>query len=373
MLTLLASGPPVDANHFVETTLNYVLTYIAYADRSRIKGTFKPASFIVLADNDYYSSPSDAPSDPTQQKSPSSSSSTTPRFRRYPTALRDAHKTGLGSSAAIVTALTASLLAHYMGPRALDLSSPDGRRVLHNLAQLAHCAAQGKVGSGFDVAAAVYGSSVYRRFSPSLVPSLAPGEPGFAPLVSDAVDGRADWDCEVRPELVGLPPGVAIRMCDVDCGTQTVGMVKKVLEWRDRNPEEARRAYDGLQACVDRLAEVLREGRTKEIGAAMRPVRNLMRELGRASGAPIEPDSQEAMLNALEEVEGVYGTVVPGAGGYDAAAVVMRDDTETERRVDAFLEGWSRDHGIRVRLMAVRGETEGVRTEDVEEFRSWLH
>ena len=40
---------------------------------------------------------------------------------------------------------------------------------VHNLAQLSHCCAQGKIGSGFDVAAAVYGTMQYVRFSPQVI------------------------------------------------------------------------------------------------------------------------------------------------------------------------------------------------------------
>lgn len=35
---------------------------------------------------------------------------------------------------------------------------------MHNLAQYVHSLAQGKIGSGFDVSAAVHGSQVYKRF-----------------------------------------------------------------------------------------------------------------------------------------------------------------------------------------------------------------
>lgn len=38
-------------------------------------------------------------------------------------------------------------------------------QLLHNLAQYVHSLAQGKVGSGFDVSAALWGSQVYRRFA----------------------------------------------------------------------------------------------------------------------------------------------------------------------------------------------------------------
>lgn len=42
----------------------------------------------------------------------------------------------------------------------------------HNVAQFSHCAAQGKIGSGFDVSSAIYGSQIYTRFSPSIIANL---------------------------------------------------------------------------------------------------------------------------------------------------------------------------------------------------------
>ena len=69
-------------------------------------------------------------------------------------------KTGLGSSAALTTSLIGSLL-HFFGAVNLNQPDPDKDfRIVHNVAQLAHAAAQGKLGSGFDVSAAVYGKRV---------------------------------------------------------------------------------------------------------------------------------------------------------------------------------------------------------------------
>lgn len=53
---------------------------------------------------------------------------------------------------------------------------------IHRIAQYAHCRAQGKVGSGFDVSAAIFGSHVYRRFTPSLLSDL------FAAQVASILD-----------------------------------------------------------------------------------------------------------------------------------------------------------------------------------------
>lgn len=87
-------------------------------------------------------------------------------------------KTGLGSSAAMTTAVVAALL-HYL--RVVNLSPLTSHHqerenimdldMVHVIAQTAHCIAQGKVGSGFDVSSAVYGSQRYVRFSPEVLSS----------------------------------------------------------------------------------------------------------------------------------------------------------------------------------------------------------
>ncbi|KAF9881664.1 phosphomevalonate kinase [Colletotrichum karsti] len=359
------SGSKINPNPFVETTLSYALTYIARISKQRPNHVLTSTRLIILADNDYYSLPESSSSQP--------ATGSHGRFARYPHTLGEAHKTGLGSSAALVTSLTAALLTHHLPPNLFDLGTEAGRHTLHNLAQAAHCAAQGKVGSGFDVAAAVFGSCRYRRFSPALLEGLgAPGSPGFGEALVRKVDEFQAWDVEVDKEGVSLPPGACLRMCDVDCGSQTVGMVKKVLAWRKADAEGSKTLWDELQGKNEGLAAVLREGRTEEVGAAVEGVRGLIRKMGEGSGVPIEPPSQTELLDALKGVEGVLGGVVPGAGGFDALALVMRDDEATKKRVESFLEGWSREKGARVKLLGVYGEMEGARREELDVYAGWL-
>ncbi|CZR64995.1 related to phosphomevalonate kinase [Phialocephala subalpina] len=352
----LQGGSPAASskNSFVETALLYALTYISSV---LPKTTIKPSKVTILADNDYYSNTS------------SSTLPSYPRFSDFAVRLQDAHKTGLGSSAALVTAFTGAILSHYLPTSIFSLDTEEGRSKLHNLAQVAHCAAQGKVGSGFDIATAVYGTCVYRRFSPSILSSLGePGSQGFSTRVRNIVDDTdpsVKWDTEISKNGVTIPEGMALVMCDVDCGSQTVSMVKKVLEWRKANSEDAKQLWDELQISNEILADNLRKGCMLELEEAFVAIRALIRDMSEASGVPIEPKEQTELLDAVtRDVEGVAGGVVPGAGGYDAIVLLVKDDEKTMGEINAFCKKWSEEKKGNVKLLNAKGELEGARKED---------
>lgn len=359
-----SSSGPISRNPFVETALSFALTYVV----SVLEGSpVKPSHVTILADSDYYSHSSHV--DPL-------SSRASHHFLDFGVRLQDAHKTGLGSSAALVTAFTGAVLSHYLSKAHFDISSAEGKSVLHNLAQAAHCSAQGKVGSGFDVAAAVYGSCIYRRFSPTIMTRIGhPGDEGFSVKLREYVEDRDSqvWDTDIKKDEVRIPEGMALIMCDVDCGSQTVGMVKKVLQWKAQEPSSAKALWDNLQARNDVLAKELMSGAPKQLTEAISQIRILIREMGERSGVPIEPTEQTALLDALTNgVEGVYGGVVPGAGGYDAVVLLVKDDEDTLSNVHSFLKDWSSSKGSNVKLLDVKGEMEGVRKEDSKLYREWI-
>jgi len=367
-------------NIFVETALGYALTYSSTVDHTKIG----PTVVTILADTDYYSHPG---------ASEKSFYLTQDRFFNFNVPLDQAHKTGLGSSAALVTALTTAVVAHYAPHEVVSAQSPFEWARMHNLAQAAHCAAQGKIGSGFDVAAATYGSCVYRRFSPSILEGL--GEIGIKDFckrlksVIEDVDASRKWDTSIDKIFAAcMPENLRLVMCDVDCGSQTVGMVKSVLSWKREKPEEVNLLWGKLQRRNEDLATELHElvkvdtGRAEgydNLRTTVLAIRSLIREMSTKSGVPVEPKAQTDLIDACCRIPGVVGGVVPGAGGFDAIALLVEDKQEIIDSLRRFLKGYrvSSEHGQgslirKVRLLGVKQEDQGVKREDPSQYKGWL-
>lgn len=358
------SAPPnPQRNIFVEASLTYALSYVSIISKQPIR----PISVEIFGDNDYYSKNA-------------SSTTSNGKFTNFGLPISKAHKTGLGSSAALVTTLTAALLIHYL-PRKISLSSERGLSYIHNLAQAAHSAAQGKIGSGFDVASAVYGSCIYRRFSLEILMSLGEdSSPDFATRLRQVVEdtcASARWDVHINKRGATMPSGLRLVMCDIDHGSPTPGMVKKVLSWRHEKPEESAKLWADLQTQNDAFAdELLRLHHSKyhdykALRVRMSNIRSLIKQMSELSNVPIEPTEQSSLLDACCSVEGVIGGVVPGAGGFDAIALLIEDQKHVLDELEQlFAKFISSAHDSlasnigKVTMLRVRQDSSGLRREN---------
>nr|QEV81810.1 Phosphomevalonate kinase [Prunella vulgaris] len=322
-------------------------------------------------------------------------------------------KTGLGSSAAMTTAVVAALL-HYLGVVSLpsELCDPlEGDKasadldVVHIIAQTAHCIAQGKVGSGFDVSSAVFGSQRYVRFSP-LVISSAQCISSIKNPYSKQVDAgltieeaigsvlKANWDHE-RTKF-SLPPMMTLLLGEPGTGgSSTPSMVGAVKKWQKSDPQNSLETWKKLSDAnstlemhlktLSKLAEInfddykstitkcstlesekWRDGalETNQIevvkallGArnAMLEIRCNMRKMGEAAGIPIEPESQTKLLDTTMNMEGVVLAGVPGAGGFDAVFAVTLGNSSSK-----VIKFWS---SVNVLALLVREDPRGVSLE----------
>lgn len=211
-----------------------------------------------------------------------------------------------------------------------------------------------------------------------------PGNPGFAKKLKALVEGDT-WDTEIQKAAIKMPKGLRLVMCDVDCGSETPGMVKKVLQWRAENKDEAESIWGALQTGNEALAKELTRLATAEEGKAdyakLRQIiernRDLIRQMSEASQVPIEPPQQTKLLDYCSKLDGVVGGVVPGAGGYDAIVLFVEDKETTLSKLKESLASYKADDeqdGMKigkVGVIGVREEMEGVRTEDLSLYEEW--
>jgi len=239
---IMANELNPSSNSFVEKTLRVSMAYL-YASTATPFGSDDNINLdiTILADNDFYSVTPHLQArkwDATPEKL-----AQLPKFLPCITADNGSlQKTGLGSSAALVTSLVGALVLSATNATQMDDAL---RRRIHNLAQICHCHAQGKVGSGFDVSSASFGSHVYQRFPKCLLSDLLQD---FDKTTSDK--GMSDKTAtllqhlvEESPENYKWPGGVQtalswntdllnIMLADVSGGSESPSMARKILSWK---------------------------------------------------------------------------------------------------------------------------------------------
>lgn len=298
-----APGEPADgANPYVERTIAVaVMTATALLPAGRLvswlggfagRGVY--LRITLRADNDFYSQV-----DHLRERSMPVSSealASLPPFMPCPLSSAGdviVSKTGMGSSAALITSLTGALMAMFrsvclptsVGGLALEDEVAEARgevdadaslRLVHHLAQVAHGLAQGKIGSGFDVCAASYGGMRYTRVSPEMLGKFmgvvdsgggGDGAGGGGDAASDTATAsagevladsrREDWDYTIAP--FALPEGLTLMMADVRGGSGTPSMVRKVLAWRKASGEDGAKVWDSLAAANAEVEGAMRE------------------------------------------------------------------------------------------------------------------
>ncbi|KAF0697055.1 Aste57867_12239 [Aphanomyces stellatus] len=375
------------ANPYVEKTIRVCVAALvgllgATAFSARVQDMLDRRQCLMItleADNDFYSQ-----RDQLQRRGLSVSRANLKTLPAFLPSLQDdagaakIAKTGMGSSAALITSLVGALVG-FFGAAALptrthhDATTRAGLDLVHNLAQLCHSIAQEKIGSGFDVSAASYGNQRYNRFRPDLIQAFLGDESECDPTALAACL-TSSWDNLVRPFT--LPDGMHMIMGDVNAGSATVSMVRKVLAWKQTDPAGSAALWATLNAKNDaiptQLAQLHATTAAAGSGAAAASlavlatkshmewvatdavvgpllvslrdtfldIRRLLRRMGDAAGVPIEPADQTALIDATMDVPGVLFAGVPGAGGNDAIFAIVLDAAVLDR-VEAFWGTWT--------------------------------
>jgi len=225
------------------------------------------------------------------------------------TTYSDQRASGLGSSSA-VTVATVAALAALTG---VSLRLGD----IFAIAYAAVLDVQGGLASGFDVAAATYGGTLY----------FVTGGEVIRPL-----------SCPPPPLVVGHSGVKAI----------TAEIVARVRERRWQAPEDTEQLFKESAHLVEQGVRAIQEGDLTALGRAM----NANHEVLRALGVSTE---RLDILCAVAREAGAYGAKLSGAGGGDAMIALV--DDKCRLRVEHAL------HQQGARILSVRTGAPGVRVE----------
>jgi len=199
-------------------------------------------------------------------------------------------KLGLGSSAATAAVSVAALLEVAGVPIARETD------LLFSLAESAHRAAQGGVGSGADVAASVYGG---------LLAFTRPA--GGAPVIRK------------------LPPLDHIELVIFSAGrpSSTVDHVRAVQALAQTSPDRHATEMAQVRRAADQFVEAMTARHTVALIAAVRAANRAMASLGRAADVSIVTDVLHQAAVLAEELGGAAKP--SGAGGGDVGVAFLPD------------------------------------------------
>ena len=188
---------------------------------------------------------------------------------------------GFGSSATSVVCVIKAL-AVQAGKKLSNVQ-------LFDLAYKTVLDVQGK-GSGFDVAAAIYGGTLYFANNGKIVESL---------------------------KVLDMPIVVGYTGTKAD----TVSLINSVKEKMDAQSERVGRVFDAISKLTEDAKVKLLEADWSRIGKLMEFNQEYLRDLG------ISSEKLEALISAAKST-GAYGAKLSGAGGGDCMIAIVSQETQ---------------------------------------------
>lgn len=331
-------------NPFIEKTISNVLTFFAKDHNKNYSITIN-----IFSDSGFHS-----------EDDSKVLTSGAKQFNFHTKTITQVPKTGLGSSACLVTVLTAAL-ASIFATQSFHVGEEETLLLIHNLAQVSHCQAQGKVGSGFDVAAATFGSILYKRFPAELINNLPSLEDSKTKYCEELINLVQNTDWNFAHDRINLPKGLKLIMGDVKTGSETTKLVGKVKSWYSKTLPESLKVYqeinEGNVNFINALAELnkisvkspkeytaiikeIDDGEIKneillDVVNAVLQIRSNFRKISKEASADIEPPVQTDLLNSFIEQKGVLTAMIPGAGGYDAISIIATENCKINESSDS--------------------------------------
>lgn len=248
-------------------------------------------------------------------------------FPKFDKKVSKLEKTGLGSSACLVSILC-KLLFSYFQKIYPEFLIPEDEA--HFLAQIANSKAQEKVGSGFDISNAFYGSNLFYRLPKEKIEYFVNSlyKENFSLYKS-----IKEINFEELPKCQKITFDRNFVMIEHSKGFDTKVAVKKVLTYLEKENEEKEKFLSKSKKNVLKIFELIKLdlGNSEIINSLQtinKDYRKIMKHLGEKCEVEIEPTFATELLNFLSKFENVLYAIVPGAGGFDSIFCLLKNNKE---------------------------------------------
>ena len=229
-------------------------------------------------------------------------------------------KYGLGSSAAVVTAVVASILWKCF-------QEPPSKALIFKLASIAHVTTQGN-GSGADIAASCYGGFLkYTSFQANWLITEYENMSSIRTLV------EKDWPY-LSIEKFTLPKSIYFYVGWTGKAASTAKLVDEILKLKSKNLGFYQTFLEKSEKAVQLIFHGLKNRDTSSLLKGIEINRRCLKELGTIANVDIETDK----LKILIEIAKQYGAAgkPSGAGGGDCGIAFATSNQMGKNLVQAW-------------------------------------
>ncbi len=235
-------------------------------------------------------------------------------------------KVGFGSSAAAVVAIIAAVLQYHTDS---NFTQQD-KEVIFKLSIISHFLGQGKLGSGFDVAASTFGGAlIYRKFDPDWLQQKITNEP-LSKLVNE------DWPL-LQYIPISLPAELVMMVGFTGTSASTTKLVQEMKLYKQKYPDGYFTIISRIADVTEQLIEAIKSKNQLSILKLLDQNRILLEELSFACSCHLEIEAHQIMSHTASK----YGAVAKfsGAGGGDCSVGVCFNELDAA----IIIEEWTKN------------------------------
>ena len=224
-------------------------------------------------------------------------------------------KVGFGSSAAAVVAIIGAIIQFHSNS---NFTQQD-KETIFKLSIISHYLGQGKLGSGFDVAASTFGGAlIYRKFDPDWLQQN---------IMTKTLHNLVNEEWPLLQYIpISLPADLVMMVGFTGTSASTKKLVQEMKMYKEKDPGNYFTIISRIADVTEQLIEAIKSTNQISILKLLDQNRILLEELSFACSCHLEIEAHQVMSHTASK----YGAVAKfsGAGGGDCSVGVCFNEAD---------------------------------------------